>query len=145
MITTVLPVVFTSSFGIKTPNKTFEGYMYKINRRERGLPFVRAPIIPVARHGSYRLILSFRSRDSQKTNNRLPPKIYRPMAIPSKIYRNILVLPPPPKSLPPKSLPPKTKHRLQPKQCRRMALPLKKALPTITLKKISRPIEEGRL
>ena len=43
IITAVLPVVFTSSFGMKTPNQTFEWYMYKVNRRKRGLPFVRAP------------------------------------------------------------------------------------------------------
>ena len=43
MITAVLPVVFTSSFGMKSPNQTFEGYMYEVNRRKRGLLFVRAP------------------------------------------------------------------------------------------------------
>ena len=41
-ITAVFPIVFTSSFGMKTPNQTFEGYMYKVNRRKRGLLFVRA-------------------------------------------------------------------------------------------------------
>ena len=38
IIAAVLPVVFTSSFGMKTPNQTFEGYMYQVNRRKRGLP-----------------------------------------------------------------------------------------------------------
>ena len=41
--TAVLPLAFTSSFAIKTPNQTFEGYMYKVHRRKRGLAFVRAP------------------------------------------------------------------------------------------------------
>ena len=30
MITAVLPIVFTSSFGMKTPNQTFEGFMCKV-------------------------------------------------------------------------------------------------------------------
>ena len=42
-ITAVLPVVFTSNFGMKTSNQTFEGCMYKVHRRRRGLPLVRAP------------------------------------------------------------------------------------------------------
>ena len=43
MITAVLPVVFTLSFGMKTPSQTFEGYMYKVNHRKISLSFVRAP------------------------------------------------------------------------------------------------------
>ena len=85
---------------MKTPNQTFEGYVYKVNRRKRGLPFVRRK--RVARHRNYRLVLGFRSRYCQKTKTRLPLKNYRCMALPPKIYHHILFLPPPPKSLPPK-------------------------------------------
>ena len=96
-------LLFTSSFVMKTPNQTFEGYMYKVDRRKRGLPFVRHRK-HVARHRNYRLVLSLRSRYRQKAKNRLPPKI----------YRHVLVLPPPPKSLPPKNEKPPTAKKLPP-------------------------------
>ena len=58
----------------------------------------------VARHRNYRLVLSLRSRYRRKTKKRLPPKN----------YRHILVLPPPPKSLPPKNEKPPTAETLPP-------------------------------
>ena len=150
MITAVLPVVFTSSFGMKTPNQTFEGYIYKVNRREKGLPFVRGRRKHVAKHRNYRLNLSLCSCYYRQKKKSLP----------SKNYRHIFVLSPPPKSLPRKNEKPPTAKKLSPyfdftasakvvtaqkrktayrrKNYRRMALPPrlcppKKALPTITL------------
>ena len=88
---------------MKTPNQTFEGYIYKVDRRKRGLlSFGRRK--HVARHRNYRLVLSLRSRYRRKTKKRLPPKN----------YRHILVLPPPPKSLPPKHEKPPTAETLPP-------------------------------
>ena len=76
MITAVLPIVFTSSFDIKMPNQTFEGFMYKVERRKKGLPFVRAPkTCIIARHRNYRLVLSLRSRYRQKRKTAYRRKI----------------------------------------------------------------------
>ena len=130
MITAVFPVVFTSSFGIKTPNQMFEGYMYKVNRRKRVYrSFGRRK--HVARHRNYRVVLSLRSRYRQKTKNRLHRRkitaifgFYRlrqsryrqktKNRLPLKKYRHILVLPPPPKPLPPKNEKPPTTKKLPP-------------------------------
>ena len=81
MITAVLPVVFTSSFSMKTPNQTFEGcmYMYICTRLTVGKEVCRSfgRRKHVARHRNHRLVLSLRSRYRQKTKNRLSPKTYR--------------------------------------------------------------------
>ena len=66
MITAVLPVVFTSSFNMKTPNQTSVGkeVCRLFGRRKH-----------VARHRNYRLGLSLRSRYRQKSayREKLPP------------------------------------------------------------------------
>ena len=70
--------------------------------------------LAINRYRSYRLVLSLRSHYRQKTNNLLPPRNYRRMALPPKMYCHILVLPPPPKSLPPKNEKPPTAEKLPP-------------------------------
>ena len=103
MITAVLPVVFTSSFGMNTPSQTSKGICTRLTvGKEVCSSFGRRK--HVARHRNYRLVLSLRSRYRQKTNNRLPPKN----------YRHNLVLAHPPKSLPPKNEKPPNAEKLPP-------------------------------
>ena len=117
---------------MKTPNQTFKGYMYQVNRRKGGLPFVRAPKtcsqapqLPPSFESPYSLPPK---NGNPLTAERLPPYEYGITAEPyfgfsaSRQSRYCQ----------------KTKNRLPPKNYRRMALPPrlcppKKALPTITL------------
>ena len=161
MITAVLPVVFTLNFGMRTPNQTFEGYMYTrlTVGKEVCRSFGRRKHV-VARHRNYRLVLSLRSRYRQKTNS-LPPKNYRRMALPAEFLPPSFGFTASDKVVTAKKgktayrrnvtaivwfcrlrqsrYRQKTKKRLPLKNYRRMALPPhlcppKRTLPTITLK-----------